>query len=83
MAQSNNLIVKKRIIRLLVKLSDFESLQADKKAQQNLVAGILKVFSAEDGDSSDICLKLACVDYLKNFYNDYQFDVQAYAFMLP
>lgn len=36
LAQTNNLIVKKRAIELLVKLSDFEALQANTQAQEGL-----------------------------------------------
>ena len=36
LAQTNNLIVKKRAIELLVKLSDFEALWANAQAQEGL-----------------------------------------------
>ena len=48
----------------------------------SLVSGILRIFASNEGDSADLCLKMACIDYLKNFYNDHEFKVEQYAYML-
>lgn len=43
--------------------------------------GILKIFSSEE--TQDLCLKMTCAEYMKNFYNDHAFKVNTYANLLP
>jgi len=80
---ANNLIVKKRSIEMLKVLSDFDDFQKDTTLQTNLIQGVFRTFASEEADNADLCLKMACIDYMKNFYNDYQFKVTTYAPMLP
>jgi hypothetical protein len=47
--------------------------------QDNLIKRLLLIFSSEDGDNADLCLKMSCLDYIKNFFCDYQFKVDTYA----
>jgi len=35
------------------------------------------------GENNDLCLKMSCVEYLKNFYNDHDFKVAEYSHVLP
>ena len=83
LAQTNNLIVKKRAIELLVKLSDFEALQANTQAQEGLAQGVLRIFASEDADNADLCLKMGCIEYMRNFFNDHQFKVNTYSHLVP
>lgn len=72
------MIVKKRSIQLLVRLSDFDELQNDTTMQSNLVQGVLKMFASDENDNADLCLKMGCVQYMSNFFNDANFKVNAY-----
>ena len=78
---SSNLIVKTRVIQLLLKLSDFTTIHSDSALQENIAVGVLKIFSS--GETQDLCLKMTCADYMKNFYNDHAFKVNTYANLLP
>ncbi len=46
--------------------------------QDKLVNRLLQIFSSDKGDNADLCLKMSCVEYLKNFFNDHKFKVEAY-----
>ena len=83
LSQQNNLIVKKRAIELLVRLSDFQELQDNTDAQKNLAQGVLRVFASDDNDNADLCLKMSCIEYMRNFFNDHQFRVNTYAHIVP
>jgi hypothetical protein len=72
---TSNLIVKKRAIEILTKLSDFKDFQQNSKMQENLLSGILSIFRSEEGENADLCLKMTCIDYLVNFFNDHNFKV--------
>lgn len=37
--------------------------------QEELIAALLAIFSSEDGDNRDLCLKMSCLDFIKNFFN--------------
>jgi hypothetical protein len=39
----------------------------------------LRADGAASKESSDMCLKMGCIEYMKNFYNDANFRVDAYA----
>ena len=80
---TSNLIVKKRAIEMLSKLSDFEDFQKNSELQENLLSGLIQVFKSEEGENADFCLKMTCVDYLFNFLNDANFKVQTYAHTVP
>ena len=77
------MIVKKRSIQLLVRLSDFDELQNDTAMQSNLVEGVLKMFASDENDNADLCLKMGCIQYMSNFFNDANFKVNAYQQMVP
>ena len=51
--------------------------------QENIIIGVLKVFASEDQDNQDMCLKMNCSEYMKNFYNDHNFKVSSFAHLLP
>ena len=70
--------MKRRVIQLLVKLSDFEAVQADPAVQDNLMQGVMKIFQSEESDNADLCLKMGCVEYFRNFFNDGEFRVNAF-----
>jgi hypothetical protein len=38
---------------------------------------------ANEGENADMVLKMTCLDYIKNFYNDNNFKIEAYAPLLP
>jgi hypothetical protein len=73
--------VKTRAIQLLIKLSDFQSILNDPKLQESIAIAVFKIFSSEE--TQDLCLKMTCGDYMKNFYNDHAFKVTTYAHLLP
>ena len=80
---SNNLIVMKRTVDLLTKLSDFEWLKQNPQLQDSLIRRLLMIFNTEEGDSADLCLKMSCIEYMKNFFNDHEFQVSTYASVVP
>ena len=51
--------------------------------QENIIIGVLKVFASEEQDNQDMCLKMNCSEYMKNFYNDHNFKVSSFAHLLP
>ena len=51
--------------------------------QENLLSGLISIFKSEEGENADLCLKMTCVDYLVNFFNDHNFKVQTYAHTVP
>jgi len=67
----------------LVRLSDFDALQQNPVAQQSLAQGVLRIFSSDENENSDLCLKMSCLEYMRNFFNDHMFRVHAYAHMVP
>ena len=38
----------------------------------------MKIFQSEESDNSDLCLKMGCVEYFRNFFNDGEFRVNAF-----
>ena len=83
LSSTSNLIVKKRAIELLKKLSDFKEFQLNPQLQENLLSGLMAIFRSEEGENADFCLKMSCIEYLINFFNDHNFKVQTYAHTLP
>jgi len=75
LTSNQNLIVKKRAIELLTKLSDFKDFQQNPNLQENLLSGLISIFRSEEGENADLCLKMTCIDYLVNFFNDHNFKV--------
>lgn len=75
LTSNRNLIVKKRAIELLTKLSDFKDFQQNPNLQENLLSGLISIFRSEEGENADLCLKMTCIDYLVNFFNDHTFKV--------
>ena len=51
--------------------------------QNNLVQGVQKIFASDEHDNADLCLKMGCVEYMRNFFNDYEFKVNVYQHMVP
>lgn len=43
----------------------------------------MRVFASEEGDNADACLKMSCIEYMRNFFNDHAFKVNTYAHMVP
>jgi hypothetical protein len=68
-------VVKTRAVQLLAKVANFEQLTNNTELNSSLVNGLLQVFASEEGDNADLCLKMQCIEYLKNFYNDHMFRV--------
>jgi hypothetical protein len=62
----------------LTKLSDFDVLRNDTNAQEQLIGGVINLYTT----STDMYLQMSCLDYLKNFYNDHDFKVNKYAHLL-
>ena len=79
----NNLIVKKRAINLLVRLSDFDALEDNLQAKESLAQGVLRIFASEEHDNADLCLKMCCIEYMRNFFNDHNFRVNSFAHIVP
>lgn len=67
-----------RSVELLTTLSDFDELKENSQMQDSLIQRLLQIFNSEEGDNSDLCLKMSCLDYIKNFFNDHQFRVETY-----
>lgn len=44
---------------------------------------MLRVFASDDNDNADLCLKMSCIEYMRNFFNDHQFRVNTYAHIVP
>ena len=44
---------------------------------------MLRIFASEENDNADLCLKMCCVEYLRNFFNDANFRVNTYAHLVP
>lgn len=65
----------------MLKLSDFQSIQDDAGLLERIALGVLKIFSSEE--NQDLCLKMTCAEWMKNFYNDASFKVQTYTHLLP
>ena len=64
-------------------LSEYEALKSDTGAQETLINGVITLYaSQEKNDSPDMFLQMKCIDYMKNFYQDYQFRTQKYAHLL-
>ena len=51
--------------------------------QSNLIQGVQKIFASDENDNADLCLKMGCVEYMRNFFNDHSFKVNAYQHMVP
>lgn len=81
--QQSNLIVVRRTVQLLKTLSDFNQLKEQPQLQDSLIRRLLVIFNADSGDSADLCLKMSCVDYMINFFNDYEFQTETYASVVP
>ena len=45
--------------------------------------GVLNILGSSEAANSDMVLKMTCLDYIKNFYNDSYFKVDLYAPLLP
>lgn len=45
--------------------------------------GVLGIMSSSSNENNDMVLKMTCLDYIKNFYNDGYFKVDMYAPLLP
>jgi hypothetical protein len=45
--------------------------------------GVLNILNASATENTDMVLKMTCLDYIKNFYNDGSFKVNQYAPLLP
>lgn len=43
----------------------------------------MSIFSSEQSDNSDLCLKMCCIEYMRNFFNDHNFRVNAFASLVP
>ena len=68
------IIVKSRALGLLQLLSEYEALKNDTTAQETLINGVITLYaSQEKNESPDMFLQMKCIDYMKNFYQDYQF----------
>jgi hypothetical protein len=50
--------------------------------QEDFIRGVMTIFASGEGENKDMCLKMACVDYMTNFYNDANFRTEAYAHFL-
>ena len=46
--------------------------------QDSLMQGVMKIFQSEESDNADLCLKMGCVEYFRNFFNDGEFRVNAF-----
>ena len=78
------IIVKARALGLLQLLSEFEALKNDTAAQETLINGVIALYASQEKiQSPDMFLQMKCIDYMKNFYHDYQFRVNKYAHLLP
>ncbi len=54
----NNLILKKSMVKLLSKLSDFDVLQSQLNLQENFIREVFAIFAnSTDTDNQDLCLK--------------------------
>lgn len=73
--------MKRRVLQLLASLSDFEALKNNQAMQEDFIRGVMGIFSStsENKENQDMCLKMGCVEYMKNFYNDANFRVEAYS----
>jgi len=76
-------MIMKRAVELLTKLSDFKELQQNPVMQDSLIRRLLQIFSSDEGDNADLCLKMSCIGYMKNFFNDNNFKVEEYAHIVP
>jgi hypothetical protein len=45
--------------------------------------GVLNILGSSENENNDMVLKMTCLDYIKNFYNDSYFKVNLYAPLLP
>ena len=81
--QVNNLVVKKRAIKLLVRLSDFDALEENILVKESLAQGVLRIFASDENDNADLCLKMCCIEYMRNFFNDHKFRVETFAHIVP
>ena len=45
--------------------------------------GVLNILNASATEDTEMVLKMTCLDYIKNFYNDGSFKVNQYAPLLP
>ena len=43
----------------------------------------MKIFESDENDNADLCLKMGCVEYMRNFFNDHKFKVNTYQHMVP
>lgn len=43
----------------------------------------MQIFSSDQNDNSDLCLKMCCIEYMRNFFNDHAFKVNAFASLVP
>ena len=77
------MIIKNRAVEILAKISDFDVLKENFDLQQNLVNGLLTIFGSSEGENADFCLKMSCVEYFKNFFNDAEFPTVQYAPLVP
>lgn len=62
----------------------------DLASQDALINGVINLYSQQSqlsersgGGSVDVHLQMCCLEYLKNFYNDYEFKATKYAHLLP
>jgi hypothetical protein len=76
-------MVKRRAMQILKKMSDFDSLTKNSEVMMNLTKGVLTIMEVTEGENADMVLKMTCLDYLTNFYNDDQFKIELYAPILP
>lgn len=43
----------------------------------------MRVFASDESGNEDLCVKMSCIEYMRNFFNDHLFRVNAYAHMVP
>ena len=83
LVKPNNLIVKRRAIDLIVRLSDFTSLRNNTQMLDNLTSGVINMFANSENENDDLCLKMSCIEYMRNFFNDAEFRINAYQQLVP
>ena len=43
----------------------------------------MTIFASDENDNSDLCLKMCCIGYMRNFFNDHNFRVHTFASLVP
>ena len=43
----------------------------------------MRIFASDEADNADLCLKMGCIEYMRNFFNDHMFRVNTYSHLVP